>query len=87
MKVESIAECSPWSILQYFWPALSNNQPLKPIFVFFISGLVLVWREERRMAVEINYFMINLQESMGPGGDQTHTLLKTLSHMRVSQYT
>ena len=25
MKVESIAECSPWSILQYFWPALSDN--------------------------------------------------------------
>ena len=25
MKVKSIAECSPWSILQYFWPALSNN--------------------------------------------------------------
>ena len=24
MKVESIAECSHWSILQYFWPALSN---------------------------------------------------------------
>ena len=23
MKVESIAECSPWSILQYFWPALT----------------------------------------------------------------
>ena len=26
MKVQSIAECSPWSILQYFRPALSNNQ-------------------------------------------------------------
>ena len=25
MKVESIAECSPRSILQYFWPALSDN--------------------------------------------------------------
>ena len=23
--VESIAECSHWSILQYFWPALSDN--------------------------------------------------------------
>ena len=26
MKVKSIAECSPWSILQYFWPALTDNQ-------------------------------------------------------------
>ena len=25
MKVESIAECSPWSLLQYFQPALSDN--------------------------------------------------------------
>ena len=28
MKVESIAECSPWSILQYFWPALRDNRSL-----------------------------------------------------------
>ena len=38
MKVENIAECSPWSILQYFWPALSDNQSWKPILVFFLSG-------------------------------------------------
>ena len=38
MKVESIAECSPWSILQYFWPALSDNWSLKPIFGHFESG-------------------------------------------------
>ena len=25
MKTERVAECSPWSIMQYFWPALSNN--------------------------------------------------------------
>ena len=38
MKVESIAECSKGSILQYFWPALSNNRYWKPILVFFLSG-------------------------------------------------
>ena len=26
MKVKSIAECSPWSILQYFWLVLLENQ-------------------------------------------------------------
>ena len=26
MKVESIAECSPWSILLYFSPALYDNR-------------------------------------------------------------
>ena len=36
MKVESIAECSSWSILQYFWPALSNNQSWKTSLVFFL---------------------------------------------------
>ena len=34
MKVESIVECSPWSILQYFWPALSDTWSWEPIFVF-----------------------------------------------------
>ena len=38
MKVRSIAECSSWSILQYFWPALSDNQSWKPILAFFLSG-------------------------------------------------
>ena len=38
MKFESIAECSPWSILQYFWPTLSDNWSYKPIFGLFESG-------------------------------------------------
>ena len=33
MKVISIAECSLWSILQYFWPALSDNWSSKPFSV------------------------------------------------------
>ena len=38
MKVKCIAECSPWSILQYFSPALSNNWSWNPIFSLFESG-------------------------------------------------
>ena len=38
MKVNSISECSTWSILQYFWPALSDNLLWKTIFVCFPSG-------------------------------------------------
>ena len=39
MKVESIAECSSWSILQYFWTALSDNRwSWKPI-----SGHLFEW--------------------------------------------
>ena len=36
------------SILQYFWPALSDNQSWKPILVFFLSGrLRQVWLQHR----------------------------------------
>ena len=38
LKVKIIAVCSPWSILQYFWPALRDNPSWKPISVFFLSG-------------------------------------------------
>ena len=38
MKVESIAECShPWSILQYVWPAFSDNWSLNPNFRSFLE--------------------------------------------------
>ena len=32
MKVKCIAECSPWTVLQYFWHASSDNWSWKPIF-------------------------------------------------------
>ena len=43
MKVKSIAECSPWSNLQYFWPALSYNWSWKQIFGLFFRVAVLEW--------------------------------------------
>ena len=38
MKVKSIADCSTWSILQYFWPAWSETWSWKPIFGLLESG-------------------------------------------------
>ena len=38
MQVKSIAECFQGSILQYFWPALSDDWSWKPIFGQFESG-------------------------------------------------
>ena len=35
MQVESIAECSNGSILQYFRPSLSYHLPLRPLFCLF----------------------------------------------------
>ena len=53
MKVESIAECSPWSILQYFLPALSYHFPLRPLFFgLFVNGRlrqVLLFIDQRLM--------------------------------------
>ena len=39
IEVESIAECSPWSILQYFWPALSDKCSWKNNFRSFLEWL------------------------------------------------
>ena len=41
MKVENIAEFSPLSIMQYFWPAFRDNWSWKPIFGLFESGILL----------------------------------------------
>ena len=45
MKVKSIAECSLWSILQYFWPALvTDNRSWKTTVLhrFYCSKLSLI---------------------------------------------
>ena len=55
MKVESIAECSLWSILQYFWPALSDNWSWKSFFGLLEKGrftkvlLYMVRKKERTL--------------------------------------
>ena len=38
MQVKSIAECSLWSILQYFRPSLSYHLSLRSLFCLFLSG-------------------------------------------------
>ena len=38
MQVKSIAECSKWSILQYFRPSLSYQLSLRPLFYLFLSA-------------------------------------------------
>ena len=38
MQVQSIAECSHWSILQYLWPSLSYHLSLRYLFCLFLSG-------------------------------------------------
>ena len=46
MKVESNAECSPWSILQYYWPALVAQWSAHLHLVLEVPGSILVRRDE-----------------------------------------
>ena len=38
IQAKSIAECSPWSILQHFRPSLSYHLSLRSLFCLFLSG-------------------------------------------------
>ena len=74
MKVESIAECSTWSILQYFWPALSDNWSWKPIFGLFENGrftqvlLYLFFLKVKSLEnVEVVLLMVNQHQDTQQG--------------------
>ena len=74
MKVKSIAECSKWSILQYFWPALSNNWSWKPFFGLFVSGrftqvlrIAIFWLKKWITCLEISF---KNQVRIQRGGDR-----------------
>ena len=62
MKVKSIAECSPWSILQYFWPALSDNWSWKPIFGLFESGHFAILSTFIKLPFVIKIFVLSISE-------------------------
>ena len=56
MQVKCIAECSPWSILQYFQPSLSYCFPLRPLFCLFLSGRlrqVLLYKFQQSPKLEL----------------------------------
>ena len=63
MQVKSIAECSPWSILQYSRPPLSYHFPLRPWFCRFLK-----WPLKTGFIVSIQYdehlckIMLNLDQ-------------------------
>ena len=63
MQVESIAECSPWSILQYFWPALSDNWSWKPIIGLLASGrlrqVLLYKRQNYGTSFSVQFIFLN----------------------------
>ena len=62
MQVKSIAECSPWSILQYFRPLLSYHLSLTPLFFVFLSGRL------RQVLLYNNYLYGWIQKTPSGGG-------------------
>ena len=56
MQVKSIAECSPWSILQYFRPSLSYHLSLRSLICLLKTGLAvylqksLILRENKNVS-------------------------------------
>ena len=67
MKDKSIAECSKGSILQYFWPALSNSWSYKPIFSLFESGRFT----QVFLYIQVLYRLAFIMEASTMNSDQT----------------
>ena len=59
MKAESIAECSLWSILQYFWPAWSDYWSWNQ-FLVFLRVVVL----HRFYCIKLSLFTYRAKELM-----------------------
>ena len=75
MKVESIAECSKGSILQYFWPALSDNLNRKTFLVFFLIGSL------RQVLLYFSVTLPDLNQWLQEIPASDHTLLSLVQHM------
>ena len=69
MQVKSIEECSKWSILQYFRPALSYYLSLRSLFCLFLSGhftQVLLYFEDLILVSILRGLIITIPLT-GPG--------------------
>ena len=66
MQVKSIAECSKWSILQYFSPSLTFYLPLRSLFCLFLSGhLSEVLLYNHVINVFYDHVMVYVDEKVG----------------------
>ena len=59
MDVESIAECSPWSILQYFRPALRIIGIENQFYVFFLSGHLSQVLPQKMQLIHMLFFLMH----------------------------
>ena len=84
MKVESIAECSPWSILQYVWPALSDNWFWKPICgllrVAVLHRFYCSFMSAQSLEPENSQYLVHIVycNHLGGYGNQTRNLDLTI---------
>ena len=85
MKVESTAECSHWDILQYFWPALSDNYSWKQILAHFESG-----RFTQVVLYDVHYVQlqngeITISDVCKSWPSRQNTICKTIIVVQISE--
>ena len=59
MHVKSIAECSLWSILQYFRPSLNYHLSFRSLFCLFLSGRlrqVLLYLNPKQRHIKLQHY-------------------------------
>ena len=81
MKVKSIAECSPWSILQYIWPGLSNKWSWKPIFSLFRVAVLHRLYCSIYLVLSLCLLMIAFAYNLNPG--QAQQKCRTWSRLKL----
>ena len=64
MKVESIAECFPWSILQYFRPALSDNYTPRKLCLWWVYCFHVVYTPANFVCGGYTVFMLSVRASV-----------------------
>ena len=78
MQVKRIAECSKWSILQYFRPSLSYHLSLRSLFCLFLSGFGFG-------LVLLLYIPVNSYGHVGTVSSANHTFFLGKLDLAVNQ--
>ena len=84
MQVKSVAECSPWSILQYFEPSSSYLPFVIKIFVFFYFWLAVL---HRFYCINFVFLSDNIQDSLARHTRAAGWVLVTVVDLVVEEDT
>ena len=66
MKVKSIAECSPWRILQSFRPSLSHHFLLRHVLLYWLPTCNFCFVEFVNIFIKVRFFTTKKKGPLGP---------------------